>query len=202
MTLDGRSPSPVFRYGGMALGVLSMLSVLGAHLVGLNPYFSGELLGSLPFFDLLLIGYLLPAIGYFGLAWYARGRRPLPYVVALAVSGAILAFAWATLSVRRFWQGQNVADWKGFLQGETYTIRSCGSYSACCCSWPARVSTQKHPDCFSRSRLRRGAQGLPGRYVQSRRLPAGAVLHRPWGRADRHRALLPEDIVGQRRQRG
>lgn len=22
---------------------------------------------------------------------------------------------------RRFWQGQNVADWKGFLQGETYT---------------------------------------------------------------------------------
>ncbi|PST25409.1 DUF2339 domain-containing protein [Mesorhizobium plurifarium] len=121
MTLDGRSPSPVFRYGGMALGVLSMLSVLGAHLVGLNPYFSGELLGSVPFFDLLLIGYLLPAIGYFGLAWYARGRRPQPYVVALAVSGAILAFTWATLSVRRFWQGQNVADWKGFLQGETYT---------------------------------------------------------------------------------
>lgn len=121
MTLDGRSPSPVFRYGGMALGVLSMLSVLAAHLVGLNPYFSGELLGSVPFFDLLLIGYLLPAIGYSGLAWYARRRRPLPYVAALAVSGAVLAFAWATLSVRRFWQGQNVADWKSFLQGETYT---------------------------------------------------------------------------------
>ncbi|MGN7753884.1 DUF2339 domain-containing protein [Sinorhizobium sp. 22678] len=121
MTLDGRSPSPVFRYGGMVLGVLSMLSVLAAHLVGLNPYFSGELLGSVPFFDLLLIGYLLPAIGYAGLARYARGRRPLPYVAALAVSGAVLAFAWASLSVRRFWQGQNVADWKGFLQGETYT---------------------------------------------------------------------------------
>jgi uncharacterized membrane protein len=121
MTLDGRSPSPVFRYGGMVLGVLSMLSVLSAHLVGLNPYFSGELLGSLPFFDLLFIGYLLPAVGYAGLAWYARGRRPLPYVMALAVSGAVLAFAWATLSVRRFWQGENVADWKGFLQGETYT---------------------------------------------------------------------------------
>ncbi len=121
MTLDGRSPSPVFRYGGMVLGVLSMLSVLSAHLAGLNPYFSGELLGSIPFFDLLFIGYLLPAVGYAGLAWYARGRRPLPYVMALAVSGAVLAFAWATLSVRRFWQGENVADWKGFVQGETYT---------------------------------------------------------------------------------
>lgn len=121
MTLDTKSPSPVFRYGGMGLGVLSMLSVLSAHLFGLNPYFSGELLGRIPFFDLLLIGYLLPGIGYAGLAWHARDKRPLPYVMALAVSGAILAFAWATLSVRRLWQGDNVVDWKGFLQGETYT---------------------------------------------------------------------------------
>ncbi|WEX87620.1 DUF2339 domain-containing protein [Sinorhizobium garamanticum] len=121
MTLDTRSPSPVFRYGGMVLGVLSMLSVLSAHLVGLNPYFSGELLGRIPFFDLLFIGYLLPGIAYAGLSWYARDKRPWPYVAALAVSGAVLAFAWASLSVRRFWQGENVADWKGFLQGETYT---------------------------------------------------------------------------------
>ncbi|MBW9066026.1 DUF2339 domain-containing protein [Rhizobium herbae] len=121
MTLDVKSPSHVFRYGSMAVGVLSMLSILGAHLLGLNPYFSGELLGPVPFFDLLLIGYLLPGLGYAGLAWYARGKRPLPYVAAVAVTGAILAFAWATLSVRRFWQGESIADWKGFQQGETYT---------------------------------------------------------------------------------
>ncbi|CAN7172621.1 DUF2339 domain-containing protein [Pararhizobium sp. LjRoot255] len=121
MTFDMKSPSPVFRYGSMAAGVLSMLSILGAHLLGLNPYFSGELLGSVPFFDLLLIGYLLPGLGYVGLAWYARGKRPMPYVTALAVTGAVLAFSWATLSVRRFWQGESIADWKGFLQGETYT---------------------------------------------------------------------------------
>jgi uncharacterized membrane protein len=121
MTFDMKSPSPVFRYGSMTVGVLSMLSILGAHLLGLNPYFSGELLGSVPFFDLLLIGYLLPGLGYGGLAWYARGKRPMPYVTALAVTGAVLAFSWATLSVRRFWQGESIADWKGFLQGETYT---------------------------------------------------------------------------------
>lgn len=121
MTFDMKSPSPVFRYGSMTAGVLSMLSILGAHLLGLNPYFSGELLGSVAFFDLLLIGYLLPGLGYGGLAWYARGKRPMPYVTALAVTGAVLAFSWATLSVRRFWQGESIADWKGFLQGETYT---------------------------------------------------------------------------------
>lgn len=121
MTLDRKSPSPIFRYGSMVIGVLSILSILFAHLIGLNPYFSGELLGSIPFFDLLLIGYLLPGLGYAGLAWYARGKRPVPYVTILAVAAAVLAFAWATLSVRRFWQGQNIADWKGFVQGETYT---------------------------------------------------------------------------------
>lgn len=121
MTLDLKSPSPVFRYGSMTVGVLSVVSIASAHFIGLNPYFSGELLGSVPFFDLLLIGYLLPGLAYAGLARYARGRRPMPYVVMLALSGVALAFAWVTLSVRRYWHGESIADWKGFLQAETYT---------------------------------------------------------------------------------
>ncbi|WPE19509.1 DUF2339 domain-containing protein [Shinella zoogloeoides] len=121
MSLDLKSPSPVFRYGSMAVGGLSVLSVLSAHFIGLNPYFTGELLGRWPFFDLLLIGYLIPGIAYGGLAWYAQNRRPLPYVIMLALTGVALAFAWVTLSVRRYWHGEGIADWKGFLQPETYT---------------------------------------------------------------------------------
>ena len=121
MTLDLKSPSPVFRWGSMVVGVLSVASVLSAHFIGLNPYFTGELTGRIPFFNLLLIGYLLPGLAYAGLAWYARGRRPMPYVIMLALSGVVLAFAWVTLSVRRYWQGESIADWKGFLEAETYT---------------------------------------------------------------------------------
>ena len=121
MTLDMKSPSLVFRYGSMVAGVIAMANVLIAHFYGLNPYLTGESTGAWPFFNLLLIGYLLPAIAYAGLAWYARDKRPAAYVTALALSGAALGFAWATLSVRRFWQGENIADWKGFLQGETYS---------------------------------------------------------------------------------
>jgi uncharacterized membrane protein len=121
MSLDLKSPSPVFRYGSMVVGGLSVLSILSAHFVGLNPYFTGELLGKWPFLDLLFVGYLLPGIAYGGLALYARGRRPMPYVIMLALTGVALAFAWVTLSVRRYWHGEGIADWKGFLQPETYT---------------------------------------------------------------------------------
>lgn len=121
MTLDMRAPSPVFRWGSMLVGGLSMLFALGAHLFTLNPYFSGELVGARPFFNLLLLGYLLPSLAFFGLAYYARGKRPAPYVKALTLAGAVLVFAWVTLSVRQFWQGAGIADWKGFEQGEMYT---------------------------------------------------------------------------------
>lgn len=121
MTLDLKSPSPVFRYGSILAGIIAMFNVLVAHFVALNPYFTGESTGPWPFINLLLIGYLLPALAYGGLSWYARGKRPPIYVTLLALSGAALGFAWATLSVRRFWQGENIADWKGFLQGETYS---------------------------------------------------------------------------------
>ena len=121
MALDLSAASPVFRYGSMALGTLSVILILTLHLLGLNPFITGESTGRIPLFNLLLLGYLLPAIAYGALALYARSRRPLPYVSMLAVAGAIMAFTWATLSVRRFWQGEYIPFWNGFIQGELYS---------------------------------------------------------------------------------
>ena len=121
MALDLSAASPVFRYGSMALGTLSVILILTLHLLGLNPFITGESTGRIPLFNLLLLGYLLPAIAYAALALYARSRRPLPYVSMLAVAGAAMAFAWATLSVRRFWQGDYIPFWNGFIQGELYS---------------------------------------------------------------------------------
>jgi uncharacterized membrane protein len=121
MTLDVKSPSPVFRYGSMVAGGIAILQTLSLHLGVLNPYFSGESTGNWLLINLLLIGYLLPGLAYAGLAFYARDKRPLPYVILLALSGALLGFAWVTLTVRRFWQGEFIAYWKGFEQAETYS---------------------------------------------------------------------------------
>ncbi len=121
MTLDLKSPSLTFRYGSMLAGILATINVLSLHVFGLKPYLTGESIGTLPFVNLLLPGYLLPALAYAGLAYYARNKRPLPYVIMLALTAALLGFLWATLSVRWAWQGNDIASWKGFLQGETYS---------------------------------------------------------------------------------
>ncbi len=121
MTLDLKSPSPVFRYGSMVAGGMAIAQTVSLHLGALNPYFTGESTGSWPLINLLLVGYLLPGLAYAGLAFYARDKRPLPYVILLALSGALLGFTWVTLSVRRFWQGEFIAYWKGFEQAETYS---------------------------------------------------------------------------------
>jgi uncharacterized membrane protein len=121
MALDLRQPSSVFRTGSMAVGYISMLSVLSAHFFGLNPYFTGEPTGRIPVFNLLFLAYLLPGLAYGAAAHYARTRRPLHYVMALALTGSALLFGYVTLSVRRIYHGADISDWKGFLQPELYT---------------------------------------------------------------------------------
>ena len=121
MGLDLRRPSIVFRTGSMAIGYLSMASTFVAHMLTLNPYFTFESTGAIPVFNLLFLAYLLPGIAYGGAAWMAQGRRPQHYVLALSLSGAALIFAYVTLSVRRFYHGADISDWKGFQQAELYT---------------------------------------------------------------------------------
>ena len=120
LALDRRSPSPVFLWGSIAAGVLSAVSILVAHLVLLNPYLTGEPTGGIVFFNLLLLAYLLPAVAMAALAWRAHNRRPAWYVSMLAAGAGALGFAYATLSVRRWFHGASIASWKGFGEVETY----------------------------------------------------------------------------------
>ncbi|MGE0501373.1 MAG: DUF2339 domain-containing protein [Rhizobiaceae bacterium] len=120
IALDQRAPSPVFRIGSIIVGVLSAAFVVLQHFLFLNPLFTEESTGSITFFNLLLLGYLMPAIAAALLALYARGKRPQWYVAGLALIAATLAFAYATLSVRRLFKGEFIGLWKGMEQLETY----------------------------------------------------------------------------------
>lgn len=121
VALDTRSPSPVFRIGSMAIGALSMLFIVAAHFVTLNPLVTNESTGTITFFNLLLLAYLLPAAAMAGLALYARPKRPRPYVACLGLTAAALAFTYVTLSIRRVYWGEFIGSWKGLTEWETYT---------------------------------------------------------------------------------
>ena len=120
VALDTRSPSSVLRIGSMAAGVASVAFIVSQHLVFLNPLCTDEGTGGIPIFNLLLLAYLLPALAAGGLALYARGKRPQWYSQMLALTGAVLAFFYATLSLRRLFQGEHIGLWAGMDQLEAY----------------------------------------------------------------------------------
>jgi uncharacterized membrane protein len=120
VALDARSPSSVLRIGSLAAGVASVAFVVAQHFLALNPLFTDESTGGIPVFNLLFLAYLLPAIAAGALALYARGKRPKWYAAMLGVVMAALVFAYATLSVRRIFQGEHIAYWTGMGQLETY----------------------------------------------------------------------------------
>lgn len=121
VAVDMRSPSSVLRYGSMAAGVVSVAFIVIRHFVVLNPLLTDESTGQIPVFNLLFLAYLLPAIAAGGLALYARDKRPKWYAQMLAVVAAVLALAYATLSVRRLFKGEFIGLWSGLGQLETYT---------------------------------------------------------------------------------
>lgn len=124
IVLDRRAPSPIFHVGSIAVGVLSAAMIALSHFLALNPLVTDESTGRIPVLNLLFIAYLLPAVAAGALALYARDKRPRWYVAMLALLGALLAFAYATLTVRRFFQGEHIGAWRDFGQVEMY------SYSA------------------------------------------------------------------------
>jgi uncharacterized membrane protein len=124
VALDRRAASPVFRYGSMALGAISVVSVLVGHLLALNPLNTNASIGPWPVVDLLLLAYLLPGLALGLLALFARPYRPVWWIRTLTAAGALMVFAWSTLSVRRIFKGEFIGSWKGLEPLETW------SYSA------------------------------------------------------------------------
>jgi uncharacterized membrane protein len=120
IALDLRSPSPVFRIGSMAAGVVSVLLIVAQHFGFQNPLFTNESVGPIPFIDLILLGYLLPGLAAAAVAVFARPRRPRWYVAMLALLSATLIFAWATLTLRRLFHGEYIGLVNDMGQLETY----------------------------------------------------------------------------------
>ena len=121
-----------------------------AHFITANPLFTGESVGTGHFFNLLLPGYLLPAIAAAWVAAAARPVRPRWYVLMIAALALLLAFAYVTLMVRHAFQGEYL-DGSDMLDAENWT------YSAV---WLVFGILLLAAGIFLRSTMVRAASGL------------------------------------------
>jgi uncharacterized membrane protein len=86
----------------------------------LNPFLEATDVGGL-FFNLILLGYGIPAVLAAILAYTARETRPLAYRYVAAATAIALTLLYFSLEVRRFYQGSEILPWVPASDAEQYT---------------------------------------------------------------------------------
>ena len=115
-----RTHSIVHDMGALAVaGVTFGAIVLGLCLT-LNPFFEATDVGGL-FFNLILLGYGIPAILTAILALTVRDSRPLGYRYLAAATTIALTLLYFSLEVRRFYHGSEILPWAPTSDAEQYT---------------------------------------------------------------------------------
>ena len=100
-----QTQSAIYRHASLIAGLLGAVAIAVAHFVVENPLFTGDSAGAGHIFNLLLPGYLLPALAAAWVAAAARPVRPRWYVLMMAGLALALAFAYVTLMVRHAFHG-------------------------------------------------------------------------------------------------
>jgi len=102
--LRARTGSIVHDVGASVIAGLAFAGIVFGLFVTENPLLTGERVGE-PFFNLILLGYGLPAVLAITLALIARTTRPIGYRAIAAATSVLLALAYLTLQVTRAYHG-------------------------------------------------------------------------------------------------
>jgi uncharacterized membrane protein len=104
-----RTGSLIHNVAALALAALALAGIVAGLGVIDNPILTGEPVGG-PFFNLILLGYGIPALLAGVLALVARGARPRAYGLIAAITSVGLALAYLTLQVTRLYHGSVLTD--------------------------------------------------------------------------------------------
>jgi uncharacterized membrane protein len=148
--IGARTGSDVYRGASLIAGLAGAAAIAFAHLIGTNPLFTGESVGEGVVINLLLPGYLVPALAAAWVATAARGMRPSWYVLLIAALSMLLSFTYVTLMVRHAFHGAVLDAWS-LLDAENW------SYSAV---WLLFGIGLLMAGIFTRSSMVRAASGL------------------------------------------
>jgi uncharacterized membrane protein len=105
-----RSHSIVHNVGAVVLTVIAgLISVFGL-LILENPWFLSRIDVGGAVFNLLLLGYALPAVLMLLLSYAVAGHRPATYANTVAGGALVFALAYVTFEIRRFYHGPILVD--------------------------------------------------------------------------------------------
>ncbi len=104
----------------VAGGISAIIIALGLIVMN-NPLFDTPVMGDSLVFNILLPGYLLPALMAAAVAVQARPVRPRWYTLGFAALSGLLFFFWITLSIRHAWKGDEMEIWKSASDGEVWS---------------------------------------------------------------------------------
>jgi uncharacterized membrane protein len=102
--LRGRTRSPVHNVAALIIAGLSLAGIVIVLLLADNPLATSKPVGG-GSFNLILLGYGLPAVLAITLALIARTTRPMPYRTIAAATSVVLALAFLSLEVTRAYHG-------------------------------------------------------------------------------------------------
>ena len=99
-----RTNSIVHNGGALLIFTLTLLAIVFGLMLALNPQLTGRSVGG-AFFNLILLGYAIPAVLAAILALVARNSRPLAYRAIAATAAVSLAVVYLGLEVRTLYHG-------------------------------------------------------------------------------------------------
>ena len=102
--IRARTNSIVHNVGAVIIAGLALVTIVLGLLLALNPLWNRTPVGGL-FFNLILLGYGLPAVLAGVLGLITRETRPQAYRTIAAVTAIALALAYLSLEVTRFYRG-------------------------------------------------------------------------------------------------
>jgi uncharacterized membrane protein len=116
-----RSKSIVHDMGAVAVAALVFLAVVWRLLLVENPWWNRTPIDGM-FFNLILLGYGIPAVLAGALALVTRQTRPEGYRTLAAVGAVVLALAYLSLEVTRFYRGPRLSiGWISDAEQYTYS---------------------------------------------------------------------------------
>jgi uncharacterized membrane protein len=116
-----RTQNVIHNLGALVVATLAFIAVLADLIAAPDLQFSNTPLGGGIFFNIILLGYGLPATLAIALALIARTTRPMPYRAIAAITAVILAMFYLTLEVRRIFHGPELAGVTSDAEQYTYS---------------------------------------------------------------------------------